>query len=52
MENLLLDENFNLKIADFGFASSKEQHEITSKGESLGTAEYMAPEIYLTKDGY
>jgi len=49
-ENLMLDSNFNLKIADFGFAAP-------SKGKTgdgmletqLGTASYMAPEIHLGK---
>lgn len=39
-ENLLLDEQFNLKIADFGFATS-EDISVTRKG----TYGYMAPEV-------
>lgn len=45
-ENLLFDENFNLKIADFGFATA-----LAGKDGSgllrtiLGTESYMAPEI-------
>jgi serine/threonine protein kinase len=49
-ENLLFDANFNLKIADFGFATlfagkdgSGQLHTI------LGTESYMAPEIHLRK---
>lgn len=47
-ENLLLDNNYNLKITDFGFAKSN----FNSDGpvllrDQLGTAGYMAPEIYL-----
>ena len=47
-ENLLLDHQFNLKIADFGFAAPVEGRDgsgyLTSK---LGTLNYMAPEIHL-----
>jgi len=45
-ENLLLDENFRLKIADFGFAApieGKDGSGYLSTG--LGTLNYMAPEI-------
>jgi serine/threonine protein kinase len=47
-ENLLLDENFDLKIADFGFAAPVEGRD--GSGElhtKLGTLNYMAPEIHL-----
>ena len=40
LENILLDEKFNLKIADFGFASVKPRNS-TFKG----TQGYMAPEV-------
>lgn len=45
-ENLLLDSNFDLKVADFGFATSKKG----MRGDYLhntckGTLGYMAPEI-------
>jgi serine/threonine protein kinase len=41
-ENIMLDADFNLKIADFGFSSNK------AVNESLkGTNSYMAPEILL-----
>ena len=47
-ENLLLDENYNLKIADFGFAGPLEGRDgsgfLTTR---LGTKNYMAPEIHL-----
>lgn len=49
-ENLLLDSQFVLKIADFGFAAKL----AGAKGdgilkERLGTAGYMAPEIYFLR---
>lgn len=47
-ENLLLDENYDLKIADFGFAAPVEGRD--GQGylyTKLGTQNYMAPEIHL-----
>ena len=46
VENLLLDKEFNLKLADFGF-SSKSKTSWCHKG----TKSYMAPEIY-DNNGY
>jgi serine/threonine protein kinase len=47
-ENLLLDGQYTLKIADFGFAAPVEGKDgsgnLTTK---LGTLNYMAPEIHL-----
>lgn len=46
-ENLLLDENFNLLLADFGFATMLSGRDGTGKLRSiLGTESYMAPEIH------
>lgn len=39
-ENILLDKNYNLKVADFGYASVK-----GSNQTQVGTPDYMAPEI-------
>ena len=49
-ENLLLDQHFNIKIADFGFAGPIDGRDgegnLTTK---LGTMNYMAPEIHLNQ---
>ena len=47
-ENLLIDANYDLRIADFGFATSV----LGTLGNGLcetrlGTELYMAPEIHL-----
>jgi len=42
LENILIDEQMNLKIADFGFARYKQ---IESLKSYRGTYTYMAPEI-------
>eukprot|EP00471_Norrisiella_sphaerica_P003657 CAMPEP_0184489588 /NCGR_PEP_ID=MMETSP0113_2-20130426/15878_1 /TAXON_ID=91329 /ORGANISM="Norrisiella sphaerica, Strain BC52" /LENGTH=470 /DNA_ID=CAMNT_0026873105 /DNA_START=60 /DNA_END=1473 /DNA_ORIENTATION=- len=41
-DNLLLDTNFRLKIADFGFAVMPESNEMHT---TVGTEKYMAPEV-------
>ena len=52
LENLLLDQNFNLKVSDLGFSTNLKGHQ----GNSLlytckGTPGYMAPELFTSK-GY
>lgn len=42
LENLLIDHDINLKIADFGFATYKS---IDCLKSYRGTMTYMAPEI-------
>jgi serine/threonine-protein kinase CHEK1 len=44
-ENLLFDSEFNIKIADFGWASSKARNSTRA-----GTVQYMAPEINIEED--
>lgn len=47
-ENLLLCNNFDLKIADFGFAAPVEGKDASGNlTTKLGTLNYMAPEIHL-----
>ena len=47
LENILLDNNYKAKIADFGFAVIiKENEKLNS---IIGTQTYQAPEIYLKK---
>ena len=42
LENILVDDNMNLKVADFGFATYKKINKLSSY---RGTMTYMAPEI-------
>lgn len=42
LENILVDDQMNLKVADFGFATFKKIHNLSSY---RGTMTYMAPEI-------
>lgn len=45
-DNILLDENFNVKIADFGFAGPLAgRHGDSYLRTKLGTKPYQAPEI-------
>lgn len=46
LENLLIDENLNLKVADFGFAKNNNVNKLKSY---KGTHTYMAPEIRESK---
>jgi len=49
-ENLLLDANFQLKVADFGLSSIQETDQAVLQTE-CGTRSYMAPEV-LAHTGY
>jgi len=49
-ENVLYDSNFNLKIADFGFAAPIAGRDGSGLCKTkLGTESYMAPEIHMRK---
>ena len=42
LDNILIDDNLNIKVADFGFSTYTDIHKINIK---VGTESYMAPEI-------
>ena len=46
LENILVDEDYNLKVADYGFATYKHINKLNTY---MGTKTYMAPEI---KEGH
>ena len=50
-ENILLDENFDIKLVDFGFCCPLNGRRGRGFGSSyVGTPGYMAPEILTRKD--
>jgi serine/threonine protein kinase len=52
-ENILYDADFNLKIADFGFAASMDGRDGSYLQRTiLGTFGYMAPEIFLQRHAH
>lgn len=46
LENILVDDQLNLKVADFGFATFRNIHSLNS---FRGSKTYMAPEIKYCK---
>lgn len=49
-ENIMFDKDFNLKVADFGFAAPTQGRDNSGTLRTqLGTRSYMAPEIHLGK---
>lgn len=52
-QNLLLDGEYNLKLADFGFAlSNVTSREVIRKESFIGTETFAAPEIYSNASSY
>lgn len=50
-ENLLIDSNYNMKLADFGFATKSEgMFGDFTHYTCKGTLGYMAPELLNNKD--
>lgn len=47
LENILIDENLQLKVSDFGFSTYKN---VETLDTYLGTKTYMAPEIIELKE--
>ena len=43
-ENLLLDEEYEVKLADFGLAINTDAQAPISR---VGTLDYMAPEVFI-----
>ena len=50
-ENILVDEDddWSMKITDFGIARSKDQARLTKTGLVMGTAQYLSPEQAMGK---
>jgi len=52
-ENLFFDKDFNLKVADFGFAACLSGKQGDGKLTTiLGSDAYMAPELNMMQDSY
>jgi len=48
--NILVDEKWRVKIADFGLARMRQATQISAKSEFHGTPEWMAPEMLRAED--
>jgi serine/threonine protein kinase/Flp pilus assembly protein TadD len=48
--NIMIDDNGNARIMDFGIARSIKERGITGSGVMIGTPEYMSPEQVEAKD--
>ena len=47
-ENILIDDEYNMKIGDFGFACSISGHKGRGYSlETVGSSQYMAPELQM-----
>ena len=49
-ENIFLDENFCIKLGDFGLASSSISSPVLWKNRPVGTVGYMSPEVHNELD--
>jgi serine/threonine protein kinase len=49
-ENIMLDAKFNIRIADFGFATTIRGNGDGLLTSKLGSPAYMAPELYVKPD--
>eukprot|EP01120_Amphizonella_sp_Union-15-10_P011096 TRINITY_DN4615_c0_g1_i3.p1 TRINITY_DN4615_c0_g1~~TRINITY_DN4615_c0_g1_i3.p1 ORF type:complete len:254 (-),score=42.75 TRINITY_DN4615_c0_g1_i3:23-784(-) len=47
--NLLVDDNWNVKVCDFGLASVQKTQVMTDEGDAPGTPLWMSPEVLLGK---
>lgn len=47
-ENIMIDKNYNIRFADFGFAAAIQGHDGSGFLKTiLGTTAYMCPELIL-----
>ena len=52
LDNLLLDENYLLKISDFGISRIFEENDDIIKSNKFGSPFYMAPEMTFKDNSY